>query len=227
MLTNKIKDKGCELGINMVGVVSAEEIDKYAGMEVPWKNTYFKKTTDYLENAKSVIVLGFDAQDDVCDVAYNKNGQWIYTGEMLLSVRQRDLALTLQREGLQVYAGYPMISHKHLAWLGGLGAFGKNSMIVTREFGPQVRFRCIITDAVLEYDEPFTGDLCGDCTKCIEACPVGAIYDYKIEPEGCFLGKHIKGKHVDPDILAKHEKQITECSHIMCRECQKVCPYSK
>jgi epoxyqueuosine reductase len=225
MQTSTLKEKAYELGIDMVGIVAAEDIDRYAGLPVTWQNSKLKKTTDYLENAKSVIVLGFGIWDDVFDLTVHKDSRWTYPGEMVLSVRQRDMALALQREGLQVYAGYPLISHKYLAQLGGLGAMGKNSMIVTREFGTRVRFRCIITDAVLEYDQPFTEDLCGSCTECIKACPVGALTEYVVDQKGCMVGRHIKEEYVKPNILAKYEPQVTTHSHLMCRECQKACPY--
>jgi len=211
----------------MIGVVSAEDIDRYAGIPVTWENRKLKKTTDYLKNAQSVIILGFGLWDDICDLATRKNNRWLYPGEMLLSVCQRDLALALHKEGLRVYTGYPFISHKYLAILGGIGSMGKNSMIITRQFGPQVRFRCLITDTILEYDQPVTENLCGDCNKCLTACPTGALSEYKVDQQKCLVGQHIAGKHPEPERLAGYEPQITPRSHIMCRECQKACPYSK
>lgn len=125
MLSARIREKACDLGIDMVGFVGAEAIDRYTGLFVSWDNARLKKTTDYLTNAKSVIVLGFYGWDEVCDIAARKNNWWVYPGEMILNVLQRDLALALQKEGLQVYAGYPYISHKYLAQLGGLGSMGR------------------------------------------------------------------------------------------------------
>lgn len=226
-LTERIKEKAYDLGIDMIGVVPAKAIDQYAGIEEIWENYKFKKTTDYLKDAKSVIVLGNGIWDDSLDIAVRKNNEWVYPGEMLLSVHQRDLALYLQREGMQVYAGYPQISHKYLAQLGGLGSIGKHTMVITRKFGAQVRFRCIITDVELQYDEPPTVDLCLKCDICIKKCPVGAITDYKVAPATCIIGRNLKDKYVDPEILAKYESKITENSHIMCRVCQTVCPIGR
>jgi len=135
ILTDMIKQKADQLGIDMIGIVSAEAIDRYAGIPVAWENRILKKTTDYLKNAQSVIILGFGVWDDICDLATRKNNQWLYPGEMLLSVRQRDLALALHQEGLRVYTGYPFISHKYLAVLGGLGAMGKNSLSLPNNSG--------------------------------------------------------------------------------------------
>ncbi|NIU82623.1 MAG: tRNA epoxyqueuosine(34) reductase QueG, partial [Candidatus Thorarchaeota archaeon] len=38
------------------------------------------------------------------------------------------------------------------------------------------------------YDEPFKEDLCGDCDKCIQACPVDALTPYKVDPDTCIVG---------------------------------------
>ena len=222
----KIKTKAAGLGIDLVGIVPAERIDNYSDIWVEWEERKLKKTTDYIEGAKSVIILGFEVQDEVYDLAVNREGSWEYVGEMMLSLRQRDLALELKEAGMNLYTGYPMISYKYLAQLAGLGAFGKSSLIVTEEFGPQVRWRCLITDVTLEYDDPADWDPCGDCRACLEACPVDAIADYKVEPNGCLAGRHVKGENLGSDLLSKYEPQVTENGHLMCRECQRVCPYS-
>lgn len=159
-------------------------------------------------------------------MAVNKQDGWEYLGEMMLSLRQRDLALELKNLGMNLYIGYPVISYKNLARLAGLGAFGKSSLIITDEFGPQVRWRCLITDATLEYDEPADWDPCGSCKACVKACPVDAIGDYKVDPGQCLTGRHIKGEDLDPDVINEYEPQVTKKGYLMCRECQKVCPHS-
>ncbi len=213
------------MGIDMLGIVSAKAVDEYAGIWVEWENSKLKKTTDYMKEAQSVIILGFNAWDEMCDMAVRQKKDWEYLGEMSLSVRQRDFALILQQKGINVYARYPFISHKYLAHLAGLGAFGKNTMIITREFGPKVRFRCILTDTILDYDKPFEEDLCGDCRLCIEACPVNALSGKQVEPHGCIVGKHLDSEYVDENILTVFEPKLGTNSHVMCKACQEVCPY--
>jgi epoxyqueuosine reductase len=225
-LTDVIRRKADKLGIDLVGIVPAEKIDDYSDIWVEWEEKKLKKTTAYIEDARSVIVLGFSAEDKISDLAVNKENGWEYAGEMRLSLRQRDLALELKEEGLDLHTGYPDISYKNLARLAGLGSFGKSSLIVTQEFGPQVRWRCLITDTVLEYDEPLDWNPCGECNLCIEACPTDAISDYEVDPEKCLAGIHVKDKEAAPDLLAEYEPEVTDNSHLMCRECQEVCPHS-
>lgn len=67
-----------------------------------------------------------------------------------------------------------VISHKLAAHLAGLGWIGKNCLLLTREFGPRVRFATVLTDA------PLAGGVkidrkCGKCRVCMDACPVNAF----------------------------------------------------
>lgn len=66
------------------------------------------------------------------------------------------------------------ISHKAVAVLAGLGWMGKSLLVINPEFGPRMRLATILTDLKLKPNKPMK-NRCGDCTKCIEACPVKAI----------------------------------------------------
>jgi epoxyqueuosine reductase QueG len=47
-----------------------------------------------------------------------------------------------------------VISHRHAAIRAGLGVFGKNNLVLTKEFGPRQRFCTVLTDAELVPDPP-------------------------------------------------------------------------
>lgn len=66
-------------------------------------------------------------------------------------------------------------SHKMAATKAGLGWIGKNALFVSHDFGCGVRLGTALTDAPFTTGEPVTGSQCGDCVKCIEACPYHAI----------------------------------------------------
>jgi epoxyqueuosine reductase QueG len=57
----------------------------------------------------------------------------------------------------------------------GLGSYGENGLLVTREFGSAIRASGLATSADLISDLPLEEDVCDHCMRCIEACPVGAI----------------------------------------------------
>jgi epoxyqueuosine reductase len=72
------------------------------------------------------------------------------------------------------------LSIKYAAYHAGLGNFGMNHLLITKDLGPRVRMTTIFTDAPLEKEEkdnllPFINEKCSSCMKCIEICPAGAI----------------------------------------------------
>lgn len=69
-----------------------------------------------------------------------------------------------------------LFSYKDAAVLAGLGTMGRNSLLITPEFGPRVRLACLVTEAPLEHTPPAVQeDLCVGCNACIRACPAHAI----------------------------------------------------
>jgi len=61
------------------------------------------------------------------------------------------------------------------AALAGLGEPGWSKVFLTPEFGPRQRFEIIPTDAELEQDPLFDGQLCDHCQACVRACPGHAL----------------------------------------------------
>jgi epoxyqueuosine reductase QueG len=82
------------------------------------------------------------------------------------------------------------IDIKRLATSASLGAIGKSTLVITPEFGPRARFSVILTDAIIDVDEPRKLDFCKDCSACIDACPAGAITEFGYDRSVC---EHIKG----------------------------------
>ncbi len=77
----------------------------------------------------------------------------------------------------QILSWKPMrahLSHRVIAYKAGLGWRGKNNLLVSKEYGSQIRLATVLTDLELPVDKPMDLE-CGDCVACIKACPVGAI----------------------------------------------------
>lgn len=95
-----------------------------------------------------------------------------------------------------------------LAVAAGLGEWGKNGLVVNREYGSKVIFSAIFTNAPFEpttnhnvFSNP--SGICNDCSKCIDSCPGKAYEGGRFHPKRCFL-KAIRG----------------------CSECIQACPSS-
>jgi epoxyqueuosine reductase len=67
----------------------------------------------------------------------------------------------------------------------GIGWIGQSTNLVTETFGPYVLLGEIITDLALEPDAPLE-PRCGECGRCIEACPTGALTaPYRLDSGRC------------------------------------------
>lgn len=109
------------------------------------------------------------------------------------------------------------LSHKLLGWQAGLGWRGRNNLLVNPEFGSELRYVSILTDADLPCGVPPEGD-CGNCRACVGVCPAEAIREdpLKFDLEACYaklcefakipyIGQHICGvcvKACSPDAVA-------------------------
>jgi epoxyqueuosine reductase len=74
-----------------------------------------------------------------------------------------------------------LFSHKLAARLAGLGWIGPSCLLVTPEIGPRVRWVTVLTDASLGAGSPLS-DQCGDCQRCVEACPPQAFTGRPFDP---------------------------------------------
>jgi epoxyqueuosine reductase QueG len=79
-------------------------------------------------------------------------------------------------------------SHKHVAYVCGLGSFGRNTMLIT-EKGCAGRFGSLVTDGYIQPDSP-TKEIfypgCDNCNYCVRACPVSALGEQKFDKAACY-----------------------------------------
>ena len=66
------------------------------------------------------------------------------------------------------------LSHRHAAVLAGLGEFGYNNLVITKKYGPRIRFMSVLTEAEIEEDPLVSEPIClGEkCLACIKSCGV-------------------------------------------------------
>lgn len=73
---------------------------------------------------------------------------------------------------------YPLFPHKTAATCAGLGWIGKSGLLVNPLYGPRLSWATVLTDAPLEVCRtPYTESKCGNCSRCVNACPSSAIRD--------------------------------------------------
>lgn len=68
-----------------------------------------------------------------------------------------------------------VFSHKLAANMAGHGWIGKSCLLITPEVGPRVRWSTVLTDAPLKPTGNSVENGCGDCSECVDTCPVSAF----------------------------------------------------
>lgn len=90
----------------------------------------------------------------------------------------------------------------------GLGSVSAKGNVITREFGPFVRFVFLVTDLPLEEDPAFGENLCDRCGVCAQACPGHAIDMQKgLDSWQCsvyYRGAHESNPFMNDDVLKGH-----------------------
>lgn len=103
----------------------------------------------------------------------------------------------------------------------GLGFIGRNGLLITEEFGSYVYLGEIITNLELEPDLPSTLD-CGDCMKCIKACPTSALLgNGQMNAKRCLSYQTQTKGMLELEYRKKMRNIIYGCDI-----CQVVCPYN-
>ena len=181
----QIKQKGHELGMDLIGITDISRL----------KNAPKRfQATDYLPNARSVIVVGSKIPDGSVENWTRTPSSYQYYGYALLNKELGracyHISKLVEKEGYRCFPIVPTghskdwdhkkqlgeFSHRHAAVAAGLGEFGYNRLIITPEYGNRVRFCSILTEAPLPPDKMYDGPpLCDRCKKCIRACPTNCL----------------------------------------------------
>ena len=202
MLTQKIKDTALGMNVDFIGIADPVcfQNPEYMG----------NKPQDVMPDVRSVLILGVGVPRGAFYPLPEGRAEYTNTlmaATAILRIIAFQLAKMIEKEGYRAtivptegsefgywYADRETLkanmSIKYAAHYAGLGNFGMNHLLITKDFGPRVRVTAILTDAPLETEEniklPFINEKCSSCMKCIEVCPAGAISpDGEIYREKC------------------------------------------
>ncbi|HUW64803.1 MAG TPA: reductive dehalogenase domain-containing protein [Spirochaetia bacterium] len=227
-LAEKCVEAAKEKGADLVGIAP---VDSFSADPAEAAHPRF-----FMDDAKAVVVCGLKLVDALWDKltgtrdvhSLNLRSYLLHYNYDLLDFIGVQTARFLESQGYEAYpvqartesrsnnvmTGY--FPFKEAAVKAGLGLVGRHSMVNTPEFGPRQRLVAVITNAPLVPNR-YLGEeekarlSCGDCTNCIDRCPVGAI---SVDPA---TGAPVVDR-------PKCQAQLDFCQ---CALCQGVCPFGR
>lgn len=241
----QIRQKALQLGfldcgVSKAGFLSEEKekleywlTERHHG-EMGYMERNFDKRLDprlLVENAKSVIsvLLNYfpgetqhDPEDPVISkYAYGRDYHFVMKEKLwvLLKFIQKEIGPC---SGRAFVDSAPVLDR---AWAAkaGLGWIGKNTNLISVEHGSFFFIGELIVDLVLDPEENTVRNHCGNCTRCIDACPTGALLEpFVLDARKCISYQTIEKKgELDDSLKGKFENRIFGCDI-----CQDVCPWN-
>ena len=238
-----IKQKAIELGFDLVGITAAVPVSRRhadylkswltegKSAQMQYMSNNFDKRIDpakLLTGAKSVICVALNykpkQEQDKPDGRFGAVANFAIYEDYHGFMKDRLFALA---EFIKDAAGQSDVKFKAcvdsvpileraFAQEAGLGFIGKNHMLINPAMGPQLLLGEIVTTLELRADKPCE-DGCGDCCKCIQACPTDALSTDGFDANKCISY-----------LTIEHPSEITgrTCGKLFgCDECTLACPY--
>ncbi len=244
-LTESIRDEARRLGFFKMGVAAAghlpwrQHFDTWLAHGMQGQMSYMERQAEkrrdpalVLENVRSILILAmnYHSLSEVPDAPLAGEISQYARGEdyhRLMKCRLGALMeFTFRRSpdahGIY-YADTGPVMEKVWGAHSALGWMGKHSNLITREQGSWFFVGVILLDLVLEYDVR-EKDHCGTCSRCIQACPTGAIVaPYVVNAQRCISYLTIELKGPIPRTL----RPMIGNRIFGCDECQDVCPWNR
>lgn len=240
-----VKSLAREVGFDLCGVAQCCEFEQDRVFLEGWLEEGFGGSLDYLkknialradasslvEGARSVVVCALAYKNAVsdgysCD-ARGKVASYALTTDYHRTIKDMLFEMCRRLKALddsfvaRCFVDSAPIFEKRYAVEAGLGWIGRQSLLVTPDYGSFVLLGEIVMNAECDgYDKPIGGVGCGECRRCIEACPNGAIKERHIDTTRCISCATIERR-------GEGEQCPLNGWIFGCDECQSVCPYNR
>ncbi len=237
----QIIDTAYKIGFDICGIAPVHTLENDKNYTLRWLEegldgglTYLHRNIDkrfspalLFEGAKSVIVcgvnyrnrfsLGYPADFEGAKIAsYALAPDYHRIIGDKLHLLAKELGITQYKTTVDTAPN----AEKRWAVEAGLGQIGRNKLLITPRFGAFVMLgTLIVCDEVDEYATPIDGNPCGECHRCWDNCPSGALGKAGIDARKCISRQTIE-KDADPNVDTYGWK-------FGCDECQSCCPYNK
>jgi epoxyqueuosine reductase len=239
-----LKKKTAEFGFTQCGVSKARFLEEEAPRLEQWLREGKNGTMGYLDNhfdkrldprllvsgAKTVISLQFNyfPNDESLSLGPFKLARYAYGEDYHHVLKEKIASLITSLEPIygpfegRIFVDSAPVLERPWAAQSGLGWVGKNTLLISKQLGSYFFLAEIISSWEIETDGPTT-DHCGQCTRCIDACPTEALTPYGMDARKCISYLTIELKDQIP---AEFDGQ-SQGWVFGCDICQEVCPWNR
>lgn len=243
-MIKEIKNYAKELGFDLFRIIKADPLPKEAKHFKNWLKQGFEGDMEYMDRdpekrtnpqkilpgAKSIICLGMnyyqeggDSDFKIARYAFGKDYHKVIE-KKLKKLRQFIIKKnpSLTKKDFKLYTDAGPILERAYAVQAGFGFIGKNTTLITPDFGSWIFLAEIITTLAIERTfskKELSLRNCGSCDRCIKACPTGALTKpYQLDARKCISYQTIENKgKINVDI----KDRVFGCDI-----CQEVCPHN-
>jgi epoxyqueuosine reductase len=242
--TQLVKQLALRNRFDYCGIAKAQPLNEDARRLEKWLQQGMHGSMKYMENyfdlrvdptklvpgAKSVITLlknYYPAQSNseirISKYAYGKDYHEVIKASLRKMIHELQEKIG-QFQGRGFVDSAPVLE-RSWAQRSGLGWIGRNGNLITKQTGSFFFIATLIVDVDLNYDDPFAKDFCGNCKKCVEACPTEAILpDKTINGSKCisYFTIELKDEIIPEEMKGKFNDWMFGCDI-----CQDVCPWNR
>lgn len=244
--SDRIKTEAKKLGFFACGISTAGFLDDDAERVEKWLNKGMQGEMQYLErnrekrydstrlveNAQSVISVLFNyfPKEEIPSKSHYKISKYAYGKDYHYILKQKLARLLEKIEDMtgtreaRIFTDSAPVLDRAVARRAGLGFTGKNTLLINREGGSFFFIGHIILDLELTADTETVENYCGNCTKCIDACPTNALLPFELDARKCisYLTIEYRGEKIPDEFKGKWKQWIFGCDI-----CQDVCPWNR
>jgi epoxyqueuosine reductase len=246
-ISHQIEAQAREIGFHAVGIAKIDRSSTHANAQHlrDWLTAGYQADMAWMSDprrqdiyklmptAKTVIAVAlnyYTAHQRSTDPKYGKIARYAWGRDYhkVVEKKLKQLVKWLIDNFPEIECRYYVdtgpIQDKYWAQTAGIGWIGKNGNVINRQYGSWLFLGEIVTSLETIPSDPHAG-YCGTCTRCLDACPTGAIVQpYVVDANRCIAYHTIENRAetLPPEIAQNLQGWVAGCDI-----CQDVCPWNQ